>query len=108
MAAENRLYLSLIVQHLNASMVQEAASATSCFEDLFLLLFVCMYLCVYTYHLRLGAHRGHKGALDPLELELQACVGAGNQISGLLEEQQVPLTDEPSLQPPSSNLLIEP
>jgi hypothetical protein len=51
----------------------------------------------------LGAHGGQKRALEFLELELKAgmscIVSTENSNLGLLEEQSVPLTIEPPLQP---------
>lgn len=73
-------------------MLQEAASSTLCFKDLFYFFIRVYYTPLCIYHLCLGAHRGHKGTLDPLELELQAVayVGARNKIQVLSKSSQCP------------------
>ena len=63
---------------------------------------VLVSVCVYG-HMHAGAEGGQKIISDALELELRAIVshliwGLGID-SGLLEEQQVLLATEPSLQP---------
>lgn len=72
-------------------MLQEAASSTLYFKDLFYF-FIRVYTPLCIYYLCLGAHRGHKGTLDPLELELQAVayVGARNKIQVLSKSSQCP------------------
>jgi hypothetical protein len=64
----------------------------------------CMYVCALR---SCSTHRGQKGAPDSIELRLQRVVGppvgAGNQNWSPLQEQQVLLTAEPSLQPHFQN-----
>ena len=65
---------------------------------------------MYVYHLSAGAHRGQQRLSDPLELALWIAVSyhVGEPNPGPLQQQQVLLLTEPSLQGPcpfSSNII---
>lgn len=69
---------------------------------------VCAHICAY---LSAGTHRGQKGCWNLWPWSTGACepynvVAEDHLLSGALQEQDILLTPEPSLQPPENEIFI--